>query len=269
MSLKLNLNYQQMPVLAYSQRQDLPAKPGIYYVGNSDCPVMYIGLSQNLRNRHLNHHRQEDFEEIENAVIRYQVVTEDLIAKISNLAENLRRLEKQAINYYQPELNQKPVQNKTKLSNGAVYIQTHQVGQEGYCSHFDAQNGDELAIGTNKLNMITRAIEQKRPIFLIASGYYEDYEVYGYPNLAELPSNENKKIYLLISRFIPDGYEFYQNYYSVYGGNSQIFIKPYVILNNIPGFDQFKKSYLSVGFTNCEKSPFAQELLNLGNFQLL
>ena len=52
-------------------------------------------------------------------------------------------------------------------------------------------------------------------------------------------------------------------------GNSKIFIEPYVILNNKPGFKEFKKSYLTVGFTNCEKSPFAQILLNLGGFQLI
>lgn len=57
--------------------------------------------------------------------------------------------------------------------------------------------------------------------------------------------------------------------YIVYGGNSKIFIEPYVILNNKPGFKEFKKSYLTVGFTNCEKSPFAQILLNLGGFQLI
>jgi hypothetical protein len=272
--MKLNLNYKEMPLLAYHQRKDLPAKPGIYYVGNIDSPVMYIGLSHNLRNRHLNHHRQSEFEEIKNALIRYRVVTEDLLNRISNLSENLRRLEKQAINYYQPELNRKPVLNQIKLSLGAVYIQTHQVAAAGYCPHFDAEDGEELAINTSqsKLSFITRAIETQRPIFLIASGNYEDYVSLGYHNLSELAIYKNEKIYIIISCFIPYGYEVdysYNRSYIVYGGNSRIFIEPYIILNNQPGFKEFKKSYLTVGFTNCEKSPFSQILLNLGGFQLI
>ncbi|MBE9218432.1 hypothetical protein IQ222_06455 [Dolichospermum flos-aquae LEGE 04289] len=272
--MRLNLNFKEMPFLPYNQRKNLPAKPGIYYVGNSDSPVMYIGLSHNLRNRHINHHRQAEFEVIENAVIRYQVVTEDLLNRISNLAENLRRLEKQAINYYQPELNRKSVPIQSKLSLGGVYIQTHQLTTAGYCSHFDVQDGEELAINTSysKLSFITRAIENNRPIFLIASGNYQDYESLDYDNLHELYTYKHEKIYLLISRFIPYGYEIdhsYQRDYIVYGDNSKIFIEPYIILNNQPGFKEFKKSYLTVGFTNCEKSAFAQHLLNLGGFKLL
>jgi hypothetical protein len=272
--MKLNLNYKEMPSLQYNHRKNLPTKPGIYYVGNSDYPVMYIGLSHNLRIRHKNHHRQSEFEEIENAVIRYRVVTEDLLNRISNLAENLRRLEKQAINYYQPELNRKPMLNQTKLSLGAVYIQTHQVKKNGYCLHFDVEEGEELEINTSKskLSFITRAIEAQRPIFLIASGNYKDYVNSGYHNLSELAIYKNEKIYIIISCFIPDGYEIDHSNdrsYIVYGGDSKIFIQPYVILNNQPGFKEFKKSYLTVGFTNCEKSPFAQILLNLGNLQLI
>ncbi|TAE58143.1 MAG: hypothetical protein EAZ76_11505 [Nostocales cyanobacterium] len=263
-----------MPFLPYYQRKDLPAKPGIYYVGNGDSPVMYIGLSHNLRNRHLNHHRQSEFAEIENAVIRYRVVTEDFLNKISNLAENLRRLEKQAINYYQPELNRKAIKSQPKLSLGGVYIQTHQVATAGYCSHFDAEDGEELAITTSasKINLINKAIENKRPIFLIASGNYDEYVREDYDNLSELIIFKKEKIYMIISCFIPYGCEVdhsYKRNYTVYGGTSKIFIEPYIILNNQPGFKEFKKSYLTVGFTNCEKSPFAQILLNLGGFQLI
>ncbi|MEA5553903.1 hypothetical protein VB713_23465 [Anabaena cylindrica UHCC 0172] len=274
--MKLNLNFKEMPFLPYNQRKNLPAKPGIYYVGNSDSPVMYVGFSHNLRSRHINHHRQSEFEVIEKAVIRYRVVTEDLLNRIYNLTESLRRLEKQAIKYYQPELNRKAVPIQPKLSLGGVYIQTHQLTMAGYCSHFDVQDGEELAINTSqsKLSFITRAIENKRPIFLIASGNYQDYKSLDYDNLYELDTYKHEKIYLLISRFIPYGYEIdhsYERSYIVYGGNSKIFIKPYVILNDQPGFQEFKKSYLTVGFgfTNCEKSPFAQYLLKLGGFQLL
>jgi hypothetical protein len=272
--MKLNLNYKEMPCLPYHERKDLPAKPGIYYVGNVDSPVLYIGLSHNLRSRHLNHHRQSEFTEIDNAVIRYRIVTEDLLDRISNLTENLRRLEKQAINYYQPQLNRKAVNTQPKLSLGGVYVQTHQVATAGYCSHFDVEDREELAINTSasKISLINKSIANQRPIFLIASGNYEDYAREDYDDLSELIMFKNEKIYMLISCFIPYGCEVNHSYelnHIVYGGNSKIFIEPYIILNNQPGFKEFKKSYLTVGFTNCEKSPSAQILLNLGGFQTI
>jgi excinuclease UvrABC nuclease subunit len=107
--MKLNLNYRDMPALSYIQRRELPSAPGIYYVGNHDCPVMYIGLAHNLKKRHLNHHRQVEFNKIENAVIYYRVLGQDVLAKISSLREVLMRLEKQSINYYKPPLNYTPV----------------------------------------------------------------------------------------------------------------------------------------------------------------
>ncbi len=70
--MQLNLNYNEMSVLSYNQRKELPPKSGIYYVGNSVCPVMYVGLTRSLRNRYINHHRQVQFEGIESAVIRYR-----------------------------------------------------------------------------------------------------------------------------------------------------------------------------------------------------
>ncbi|MEH2290788.1 hypothetical protein [Nostoc sp.] len=107
--MKLNLNYRDMPVLSYIHRRELPSAPGIYYVGNHDCPVMYIGLAHNLKKRHLTHHRQVQFDKIQNAVIYYRVLAEDVSTKISNLREVLMRLEKQSISYYKPPLNYTPV----------------------------------------------------------------------------------------------------------------------------------------------------------------
>ena len=98
-----------MTILSYSSRRGLPPKPGIYYIGNSVCPVMYIGLSCNLKNRHRNHHRQAQFDNIENAVIRYRLLTDDLLAKNTDLGKVLRRLERQAINHYKPLLNNTPI----------------------------------------------------------------------------------------------------------------------------------------------------------------
>ncbi|MEH2326279.1 MAG: GIY-YIG nuclease family protein [Nostoc sp.] len=272
--MKLNLNYKDMSVLSYIHRRELPSVPGIYYVGNYNCPVMYIGLSRNLKKRHINHHRQIQFESIDNPVIRYQILPKNLLAKISNLEAALIRLEKQSIDYYRPPLNYTRLPNQPifRTSHGPIYIQIHKVREEGYCLHFDSQDEDELAINTSKLSLLTRAIEEQRPIFLIASGYYENYEMANYPNLSKLTSYSNDRIYLLVSRFVP--YEKEQSdcpdyNYVVYGATSKVFINPYIILNNRPGFDEFRGSYLKLGFTNCERSPFVKELLRLGEFNLL
>ena len=107
--MKLNLNYEKMPFLPYSQRRDLPSKPGIYYVGNYDCPVKYVGLTRNLKNRHANHHRQVQFEEMKCAVIRYKTLPDEMLQEVTNLKRILTRLEKQAICNYKPSLNGTPV----------------------------------------------------------------------------------------------------------------------------------------------------------------
>ncbi|WP_445291740.1 GIY-YIG nuclease family protein [Calothrix sp. 336/3] len=105
-----------MPSLPYIQRKELPAEPGIYYVGNSDSPVMYVGFSRNLKSRHINHHRQRQFENIKNAVICYRLITEDFLPKGSDVIGTLRKLEKQAINHYKPIFNYTPIPNKRKFT---------------------------------------------------------------------------------------------------------------------------------------------------------
>ena len=136
--MKLNLNYNEMPMLSYSSLRKLPPKPGIYYIGNCVCPVMYIGLARNLKNRHINHHRQAQFENIENAIIHYQVLTENFLAKITDLRKVLFRLERQAINHYKPPLNNTPIPEQPAFatSQSSIYIQIHNVRKAGYCGHF-------------------------------------------------------------------------------------------------------------------------------------
>jgi len=271
--MKLNLNYREMSVLSYGRRQELPLGAGIYFVGNYTCPVMYIGLTRNLKNRHLNHHRQAQFEGIEGAAIRYRILPDDMLAGITNLRQVLNRLEKQAINYYKPSLNDTPVPNRPAFitPHGPIYVQTHKVNEEGYCEHFDHEDGGELGINTGKLSLLKRAIAEQRPIFLITSGYYEDYKRQGYPNLSDLAAYANDRIYLLVSRFIPYGYEesCSRHNYIVYGSTAKVFTNPYIILNNSLGFKEFRESYLKLGFTNCERSPFAKQLLRLSDFNLL
>ena len=268
----VKLFHKEMPVLPYSQRQALPASPGIYYVGNEANAVMYVGLTRNLKSRHGNHHRQTQFCKIAEATIRYQVLP--AVSQGVDLIGTLRRLEKQAIAHYKPLLNHTPVPNEPTVitKHGPVYVQTHKVSDRKYCYHLDCADGDELAIRTSKLGGIVRAVREERPVFLITSGSYQDYQQWDYPHLSELISYSAERIYLLVSRFIPRGYlsPYGSNkYYSLYGDTSKVFIEPYIILNQQPGFEAFKRQYLSLGFTNCERSPFAAQLMSLGNFRLL
>jgi len=268
----VKLFHKEMPVLPYSQRQALPASPGIYYVGNEVNAVMYVGLARNLRSRHSNHHRQTQFCKIAEATIRYQVLP--AVSQGVDLIGTLRKLEKQAIAHYKPLLNNTPVPNEPTVitSHGPVYVQTHKVSDRKYCHHLDCADGDELEIRTSKFAGIVRAVREERPVFLITSGSYQDYQQWGYPNLPELIAYPTERIYLLVSRFIPCGYlsPYGSNkYYSLYGDTSKVFSEPYIILNQQPGFEAFKRQYLSLGFTNCERSPFAAQLMSLGNFRLL
>lgn len=263
-----------MPCLSYSHCHELPDSPGIYFIGNVDTPVMYVGLSKDLRSRHRNHHRLSQFEDIENAEIRYKVLSKIMIDRIQDLRQVLQRLEKQAISYYSPPINGTSVPDSPVAitSHGPVYIQTHKVGCCGYCTHFDGEDGDELEISTRKLAMATKAIDEARPVFLIASGTYKEYENASYDNLVELKPFKQEQIYVLVSRFMPYGYErvnFQNPDYAVYGATSKIFKDKYIVLNDKPGFSEFKKSYLSLGFINCERSDFAQKLLRLGGIKLL
>ena len=114
-SMKLNLNYQEMPILLYSQRHDLPSRPGIYFVGHPDHPVLYVGLSRNLRNRHADHHRQVQFREMKGAVIRYRTLPDQVLKRVTDLNKVLARLERQAIQYYQPPLNGTPVPARARM----------------------------------------------------------------------------------------------------------------------------------------------------------
>ena len=272
--MKLNLNHKEMPTLNYKQSKELPSQPGVYYIGARACPVMYVGLARNLRSRHLNHHRQAQFEEIEGAVIRYRILPEDALARIKDLGKVLSRLENQAINYYNPPINNTPVPDRASFTtpHGPIYIQTHRVREEGYCGHFDCQDGNELEISTSRLPLLVKALNEERPVFLIVSGFYKDYERHKYPNLSQLASYSADRIYLLASRFIPYGYEQANcpgQECVLYGANSKIFVNPYTILNSEPGFEEFRKSYLKLGFTNCERSLFTKQLLHLGDFTLL
>ncbi|MEH2435135.1 MAG: hypothetical protein V7K25_12925 [Nostoc sp.] len=129
-----------------------------------------------------------------------------------------------------------------------------------------------MKLNLNYKDMSVLSYIHRRELPSVPGIYYEDYEMANYPNLSKLTSYSNDRIYLLVSRFVP--YEEDQSdcpgyNYVVYGATSKVFINPYIILNNRPGFDEFRRSYLKLGFTNCERSPFAKELLRLGEFNLL
>ena len=151
-----------------------------------------------------------------------------------------------------------------------IYIQTHQIREEGLCEHFNAKDGDELCINVkndNKLSQVEKAIELKRPIFLIGSGSFKDYEESEHPNLEQLRECKDPTIYVLISRCVPyeckpTGDPEYK--YEISAKKSRIFADPYVVLNSMNGFQDFRKSYIAgFGFINCERSPFSKQLLDI------
>lgn len=272
--MNLNLNYEEMSVLSYTYRNELPPLPGIYYLGNHHCPVMYIGCSHNLKKHHLNHHRLPQFETIDNLKIYYQTLPQDFLALVSDIRKVLARLEHSAKAHYQPPLNNTNLYNQSNLSTspGSIYALAYDVKKVGFCQHFEQQNGDELAIHTSQFSIVTKSIQEERPIFLIAVGTYEDYQAADYPYLSELLPYAHEEIYLLVSRFVPYGYEdliSYNRNYLLYGTTSKIFIKPYLILNNRPRFAEFKKNNLNLEPVNCEHSPFSQDLMKLGGLNLL
>ncbi|WP_375494649.1 GIY-YIG nuclease family protein [uncultured Nostoc sp.] len=53
----LKINPLELPFVSFQERKILPASPGIYFAISSNDEILYIGRSNNLRNRWKSHHR--------------------------------------------------------------------------------------------------------------------------------------------------------------------------------------------------------------------
>jgi hypothetical protein len=94
----IQINVSELSSVLISERDELPEQSGIYFVTDESETIHYIGMSINLRNRWYSHHRQEDFDLIENGKIAY----------ISSMPKHyLKEIEATLIKTFIPRLNLK------------------------------------------------------------------------------------------------------------------------------------------------------------------
>jgi len=92
----IQINVSELSSVLISERDELPEQSGIYFVIDNLEAIHYIGMSINLRNRWYSHHRQEDFDLIENGKIAY----------ISSMPKHyLKEIEATLIKTFIPRLN--------------------------------------------------------------------------------------------------------------------------------------------------------------------
>ncbi|WP_228015664.1 GIY-YIG nuclease family protein [Synechocystis salina] len=90
------INPTELSALPIEERDELPEQPGIYFVLNRDDTIEYIGMSANLQKRWYSHHRQSDFDLIEDGKIAF----------ITSLPKHyLQEIESVLIKSFVPKLN--------------------------------------------------------------------------------------------------------------------------------------------------------------------
>lgn len=97
------INPSELSWVLINEKDELPEQSGIYFVIDNLETIHYIGMSINLRNRWYSHHRQEDFDLIENGKIAY----------ISSMPKHyLKEIEATLIKTFIPKLN---IKGKPKI----------------------------------------------------------------------------------------------------------------------------------------------------------
>ena len=97
------INPSELSWVLINEKDELPEQSGIYFVIDNLETIHYIGMSINLRNRWYSHHRQEDFDLIENGKIAY----------ISSMPKHyLKEIEATLIKTFIPRLN---IKGKPKI----------------------------------------------------------------------------------------------------------------------------------------------------------
>ena len=91
-----NCDLSKLPFVFIGNPKQLPASPGVYFACTDDLRVKYVGMSENLRQRHQNHDRQQDFHAEKVQKICYIATTQDLLG-----------LEDRYIKHFNPVLNRK------------------------------------------------------------------------------------------------------------------------------------------------------------------
>jgi excinuclease UvrABC nuclease subunit len=85
-----------LPSVPLEQRKTLPECPGIYFAIDNTGIIQYIGRSNNIRQRWLQHHRQSQLEAIGSIQVAWLQVSDSLL---------LPSIEAALIEYFQPLLN--------------------------------------------------------------------------------------------------------------------------------------------------------------------
>jgi excinuclease UvrABC nuclease subunit len=85
-----------LPSVPLKQRKTLPECPGIYFAIDDAGVIQYIGRSNNIQQRWLQHHRYSQLEVLENVQIAWIQVSDSLL---------LPSIESALIEYFQPLLN--------------------------------------------------------------------------------------------------------------------------------------------------------------------
>ncbi|WP_163668968.1 helix-turn-helix domain-containing protein [Adonisia turfae] len=85
----------ELPSVALANKNQLPKTPSIYFAIDSEGTVQYIGRSENLNRRWLNHHRHDQFVKMNGVKIAY----------IDCPTELLSEVESALIEWFKPALN--------------------------------------------------------------------------------------------------------------------------------------------------------------------
>lgn len=96
-----------LPCVALSDRKTLPLRSGIYFAIDGLNNVQYIGLSKNIQQRWLQHHRYSDLQAVDGVRIAYLAVDDVAL---------LPAIETALIEWFQPPLNNSPVLSSVACS---------------------------------------------------------------------------------------------------------------------------------------------------------
>lgn len=113
------IKLKHLPSVDLSEKDSLPKIPGIYFAIDSLDRVQYIGQSENLYRRWLDHSRHVDLKHIGNVRIAYLFISSK---------ELLPRIESALIYYFNPPLNSYYTQqDKDVIRHGNLLIKIKQM----------------------------------------------------------------------------------------------------------------------------------------------
>jgi GIY-YIG catalytic domain len=140
------IEIKSLPSISLSQRSQLPATQGIYFVLDASETVQYIGRSINIQQRWLRHHRYQQLTEIGFVKIAWLTVSN------KNL---LAQIEMALIDWFKPPLNKSRCQKRTGLTGRPR--NPNPVRTEDFKKHnYQSYGGDELNLPLGSKPFSTR-----------------------------------------------------------------------------------------------------------------